>query len=179
MDITFFQRMKSCLIFAGTFLCSPVLLAQVIPGSDGIGTYSNFSSTISQEAFISQIGYFDGTGNAGTQLKLTQNGNQNTSDIKINGNGNELITSQMGDGNNLKLNITGNSNAYNLSQKGDDNNLVLDKVKSNHINFQVIQVDNGNGLVIHGKNTGDLPALKIEQSGGMKLSIESNAFFIK
>ncbi len=150
--------------------------AQAQGVNNNFGSYSSSSSDLSQEAIVTQLG--TNSGNLGSQVMLIQNGSNNASYIKVYGEDNLVASFQDGERNNLAVALIGNENNYQLKQTGDDNNLDLDQVRSKNIDFQVNQISNNNELIIKGNSTGELPALKIEQSGGMRLTIQSNTFFV-
>jgi hypothetical protein len=144
-------------------------------------TPGSFSSSrgLSNEAFYSVLGSFGGTGKIGSDATVIQAGTGNTLNLNLVGSGNVVDTKQTGNDNTLTMDFSGTNSKYVLDQDGDVNTMSLSKVTSNGINFQVSQKNNNNVLTVDGSGTGALPALKIEQTGGMQVTIESNLFYVK
>jgi hypothetical protein len=104
---------------------------------------------------------------------VIQNGNGNNFNLNINGSGAVVSGYQQGTGNNMDLNLSGNNGELNLSQVGSGNSLLLSN-NINQSNLEVTQLGNNNGLVSSGTITPTVLPLKIEQSGGMQISITHN-----
>ncbi|GAB2766999.1 hypothetical protein GCM10027275_06460 [Rhabdobacter roseus] len=139
----------------------------------------NTQLDLPNEAIITQLGLtYSGTGSAGSNVALLQSGLDNQSMLNIIGSGNLITTQQVGNNNQLRLDLTGQNNKYDLLQDGNNNLLQLMNTTSSGIQFQVIQRGDGNELTRNGNGLGALPSLKIEQTGGMKLIIETTNFYV-
>lgn len=85
---------------------------------------------------------------AENQIRLIQDGNFNTMDLQVYGQGNNYQFSQLGNGNDLQIrNLQATNNTLQIVQRGNDNQLI----------------DNGSGTLNR--------PIRIEQSGGMKIMI--------
>ena len=161
----------SCLSLTSAF-------AQVISKETSFGSFST-TSNLSNEAVITVLGAYSGSGKSGSDASVIQTGNNNTANLNLTGSGNLVNASQNGNNNSVSMDFDGTNSRYFLDQDGNSNSLNLNKITSSGINFQVIQKDNNNALTIDGKGSGALPSLKIEQTGGMQVNITTNAFFLK
>ncbi|TDE15320.1 hypothetical protein [Dyadobacter psychrotolerans] len=155
------------------------LHAQQVPGEASFGSSAQSLSNLSDQAKISVISSFGGTGRPGSNANVIQSGNQNSLNLNLTGNGNNIVTSQIGDLNQLNLDLNGSNSQYVLEQSGNSNELQMKNIKSSGINFQSTQKDGGNSLILQGGSIGSLQSMKIEQTGGMKIIIESNPIFGK
>lgn len=167
--------MKKFLIaLISTALCSGTLHAQQIPGEASFGSTSQALSALPDQAKISVITGYPGTGRAGSNASVIQTGNQNTLNLSLSGNGNNVLTQQTGDGNVLNMDLVGTNSQYILTQDGNENKLQMNNITSTGVDVRVNQKDGKNNLTIEGGIT-SLESMKIEQSGGMRIIIESNA----
>ena len=136
------------------------------------------NNILSSEAFIRQLGGATPGNGTGSEISIFQKGDFNKLNFDIKGKGNNITGRQNGDDNTLRLAAkTSNSNFW-LEQSGNYNKLDLGNVAGNNIRFQVFQSQNNNSLSLDGLNS-TLPAMKIEQSGGMQIGIQSNVFSVK
>ena len=136
------------------------------------------NNTLSNEAFVRQLGGATPGNGTGSEISIFQKGDFNKLNFDIKGKGNNITGRQNGDDNTLRLAAkTSNSNFW-LEQSGNYNKLDLGNVAGNNIRFQVFQSQNNNSLSLDGLNS-TLPAMKIEQSGGMQIGIQSNVFSVK
>ena len=166
------------LLIIAVFTSLNVVFAQPNQKEASFGSYSS-SVNLSSEAVFTVLGAYAGSGKAGSDVSVIQTGNGNNSNLKLNGSGNVVNASQTGNSNMINMDFSGTNSKYVLDQDGNSNTINLDNITSTGINFKVIQKTNSNGLTINGVGTGALPSLKIEQSGGMKINITSNTFFLK
>lgn len=150
------------------------LHAQQVPGEASFGSFAQSLTSLSDQAKISVISGYGGTGKPGTNANVTQTGNHNSLNLHLTGNGNNIVTRQTGDLNALNMDYKGTNSQYLLSQEGNDNKLQMNHITSNGIDFQVTQMDGGNSLTLDGGGFSPLQSMKIEQTGGMKILIESN-----
>ena len=119
---------------------------------------SAFSINVSQKEGLSV--YVNGSFNRLTvsnqnsngQVQLVQNGNGNTMNVSTGGNENKLV----------------------LSQNGDNNNLDMMLLYGDGLQMQVKQTGSDNGLTSVGTPSVYATPIRIEQSGGMKISITQN-----
>jgi hypothetical protein len=155
-------------------LCFGTLHAQQIPGEATFGSSSQALSALPDQARISVISSFDGTGKAGSNANVVQTGNQNSLNLNLTGNGNNILTQQLGNGNVLYMDFVGTNSQYVLTQEGNENTLQMNNISSNGVDFRLNQKDGKNNLTLEGGIT-PLESMKIEQSGGMRIIIESNA----
>ena len=155
-----------------------VSMGQILPKETSFGSFSS-TSNLSNEAVITVLGAYAGSGKAGSDASIIQAGSGNSVNLSLAGSGNVVNTSQTGNNNSLNMDFEGANSKYLLDQDGNSNSLNLNKITSTGINFQVIQESNNNGLTIDGAGTAALPSLKIEQTGGMQVNITTNAFFLK
>ena len=164
------------IVLVTSFLSLNASVAQNLPRESSFGSFSTTSS-LCNEAVITVLGAYAGSGKLGSDVSISQSGNVNEAILNSTGSGNVISASQNGNRNKLSMDFEGINSKYVLDQDGNSNSLNLNKITSTGINFQVFQKDNNNALTIDGTGTGALPALKIEQTGGMKISITTNAFF--
>jgi hypothetical protein len=171
--------MKNQLTAFATFCLSVTLsVAQIVDKPSSLGSFST-TTALSNEALFTVLGAYAGSGKPGSEASVIQTGNGNSANLNLNGAGNVVNASQKGNSNAINMSYDGTNSRYILDQDGNSNTLNLNKITSSGINFQVIQKDNNNGITVDGTSTGSLPALKIEQTGGMQINITSNAFFVK
>lgn len=166
------KNLISTIIFG--VLSTTTLFAQDFSKDALYGSDYQSISTLSEQAKFSILSSFTGTGVQGSNATVLQNGNNNTTELNLAGNGNKVITSQQGDNNNIYMDFQGTNSQYILEQDGDKNNLELKNLTSNGTNFQVSQLNNENGITVEGSGIGSLQSMKIEQTGGMKIIIDSN-----
>lgn len=159
-------------------LSATTLVAQIKPREASFGSFTS-SANLSNEAVFTVLGAYGGSGKSGSDAFVIQNGNGNAANLQLAGSGNVVNATQNGSNNTVNMDYNGSNSKYVLDQDGNSNTLNLNKITSNGINFQVIQRDNNNGITIDGASTGALPALKIEQSGGMQINITSNTYFLQ
>lgn len=138
----------------------------------------SLQGAISSEAFVRQLGGSAPGNSTGSEISIFQKGDLNLLNFNIAGSGNSLTGRQNGDGNTLRLTMKTNNSDFWLEQNGNYNKLDLGNITGNGIRFQVFQSQNANSLSLDG-SSGPLPAMKIEQNGGMQLSIQSNVFSVK
>jgi|GEM_PF-7016253 len=138
-----------------------------------------YSGNLSQQSFNSLLIKQSAIGQDGSEAIVIQTGSGNSQNLSTRGIGNQVVASQLGDENTINLDLTGSNNKYLLQQQGSGNTLQMNKITSNNINFQVGQSQDGNSLTLEGSKIGSLQSMKIEQTGGMKLIVESNPIFIK
>ena len=165
-------------LIIAVFASFNVLFAQPNQKEASFGSYSS-SVNLSSEAVFTVLGAYAGSGKAGSDASVVQTGNGNNLNLQLSGSGNVVNAKQTGNSNTLNMDFRGTNSKYVLDQDGNANTMDLNNITSTGINFKVIQKDGGNGLTIDGVGTGALPSLKIEQSGGMKINITSNTFFLK
>ncbi|REA57752.1 hypothetical protein DSL64_22730 [Dyadobacter luteus] len=167
--------MKNFLIvLIPTALCFGTLHAQQIPGEASFGSISQSLSALPEPAKITVITGYGGTGRPGSNANAVQTGNQNVLNLNLTGNGNNIMTSQVGDGNVLNMDFVGKNSQYLLNQEGNGNQLQMNNITSNGVDVRINQKDGQNNLTFEGGIT-PLESMKIEQSGGMRIIIESNA----
>jgi hypothetical protein len=150
------------------------LHAQQVPGEASFGSFSQSLSNLTDQAKIVAIGGYMGTGKPGSNTNVTQTGNQNILNLNVTGNGNNIVTQQNGDLNTLNMDLNGSNSQYLLSQEGNGNKLQMDNIKSNGVDFRVSQKDGSNSLTLDGGGFSPLQSMKIEQTGGMRIIIDSN-----
>ncbi|MCE7042640.1 hypothetical protein [Dyadobacter sp. CY312] len=150
------------------------LHAQQVPGEASFGSFSQSLNSLTDQAKITVISGYSGTGKSGSNANVTQTGNQNILNLNLSGNGNNIVTQQKGDLNTLNMDFNGSNSQYLLSQEGNDNKLQMNNITSNGIDFQVTQKDGGNNLTLEGSGFTPLQSMKIEQTGGMRIIIDSN-----
>jgi opacity protein-like surface antigen len=153
------------------------LYAQQVSGEATFGSFSQSLSNLPDQAVISVINNYAGTGKPGTHASVIQTGDYNNLNLNLSGSGNNVLTTQIGDMNKLNLDLDGSNSQYVLEQNGNSNQLLMKNIRSNGINFQSSQTGGANTLTLEGGSMGSLQSMKIEQSGGMKLIIESNPIF--
>jgi len=158
-------------------LTATVSFAQRIQENQGSGSLPG-NNIPSSEAFIRQVGGSAPGNSTGSEISIFQKGDLNTLNFNIKGTGNSITGRQNGDGNTLSLTTKTNNSNFWLEQNGNYNKLDLGNITGNDIRFQVFQSQHNNSLSLDGLNT-TLPAMKIEQSGGMQISIQSNVFSVK
>jgi hypothetical protein len=161
--------------FAMSLLFPAIVLAQQLQAP---ANYTGNNVTTG-EAIVRQLGGFDKANLRDADISIYQNGNSNNLHLDLKGIGNKITGRQNGNENTLNLRAKTMNSQYWLEQAGNGNVLSLTNITSNGINFQVNQAQNNNSLILDGAGYGQLPSLKIEQSGGMRLSIQSNTFSIK
>ena len=172
--------MKKIFLSCAVLLVSTAILyAQQVPGEASFGSFAQSLNNLTDQAKISVISNYGGTGMPGSNANVTQTGNQNNLNLNLRGNGNNIVTSQIGDLNQLNMDFNGSNSQYVLEQNGNSNEMLMKNVKSNGINFQATQTLGGNSLTLEGGSIGSLQSMKIEQTGGMKIIIESNPIFGK
>ncbi|MCE7065095.1 hypothetical protein [Dyadobacter sp. CY326] len=126
------------------------------------------------EAIVKQIGEFEQGNAKGKDVLFLQKGNQNDLNVTLQGLGNTVLGGQSGNENKIILDARSANSQYWLEQQGDNNIMSLTNVEGNGVNFQVTQYENNNSLLLDGAGNNQMSSLKIEQSGGMKIQIESN-----
>lgn len=166
----FISHLTMALLFATTSFAQQVS-KDALFGSD----YQSIS-TLSEQAKFSLLSSFGGTGNPGNATIIQQTGNQNSVTLDLKGSGNNIVTKQEGSENSISMNFKGTNSQYLLEQNGDGNTMVMNNIKSSGTNFQATQTDNGNSLTLEGTSIGSLQSMKIEQTGGMVISISSNPY---
>ena len=174
MNFNIYHTLKTSLtaiviVFA---LCFDTLHAQQIQGEASFGSFSQSLHAMQDQAKISVITGYTASGKLGSNTSVVQSGNQNVLNLNIKGNGNDVVTQQIGNGNLLNLDLLGNNSQYLLVQEGNENGLHMNNVTSSGIDFRVQQKNNGNSLTIMGGVT-PLESMKIEQTGGMRIIVES------
>ncbi|HEV7382459.1 MAG TPA: hypothetical protein VGN64_21840, partial [Dyadobacter sp.] len=157
-----------------TALCFGTLHAQQIPGEATFGSFSQSLSALPDPARITVISTYGGTGKPGSNANAVQTGNQNTLNLNLTGNGNNIVTSQVGDANMLNMDFVGTNSQYVLTQDGNGNQLQMNNITSNGVDVRISQKDGNNNLTLEGGIT-PLESMKIEQTGGMRIIIESNS----
>lgn len=144
-------------------------------GKDALfGTSYPTVGTLSEQATFSLLSSFGGNGTSGNATFVQQTGNQNTVNLDIQGSGNNVSTKQDGSENSIAMDFKGTNSQYILEQNGNSNTLVLNNIKSAGTNFQAVQSSNDNSLTLEGNGIGALQSMKIEQTGGMVIIINSN-----
>lgn len=168
--------MKNILYYVALSMLFPAtVLAQQTQGQ---ANYPGNNVTTG-EAIVRQLGGFEKANFRDVDISIYQNGNSNNLYLDLKGTGNKITGRQNGNENTLGLSAKTVNSQYWLEQTGNGNILSLTNITSNGINFQVNQTQNYNSLTLDGAGYGQLPSLKIEQSGGMRLSIQSNTFPVK
>ena len=129
----------------------------------------------SKEALIRQI--ISSGNTTESPILVTQLGHDNELSFKLTGPENKASGLQIGNYNALYLDVNARSSNYLLQQDGNYNNIELTNMTTDGINFELTQRQNNNSLVLDGGRS--LPSLKIEQSGGMQLTIQTNVPFFR
>jgi hypothetical protein len=168
---------KNILASAAFCFIATISLAQSTQNEALFGR--QYSSNLTQQSFNSLLSTQSTIGKAGSEAIVIQTGSGNTQNLTTKGSGNHLVASQVGDENTINMDLAGNNNQYMLQQHGSGNTLQMNKIVSNGISFQVGQSQDGNSLTLEGSKIGSLQSMKIEQTGGMKLIVESNPIFLK
>ena len=115
-------------------------------------------------------------------VTLRQRGSGNEAYYRNAGGGqtNRVALTQEGDNNRLSLTLNGGQNDYRLDQLGNANDLQLNGMRGDNVNLSVRQAGNGNGLVVADSALeglgGTVGPIKIEQSGGMRVTVTSTYF---
>lgn len=108
--------------------------------------------------------------NEETVWKMQQYGVNNSIDVQTN-QPNTLDFLQNGDRNTIETSIEGQGNLFKFEQYGNDNLLQMLNVKSSNTYLEITQLGNGNQLLDNGYSM-TIP-IRIEQRGGMKIEITS------
>lgn len=170
--------MKNFSLVLSTFCVScTVSLAQSVQNEALFG--KQYAGNLSQQSFNSLLSTQSALGQGGSEAIIIQTGFGNSQNLATKGTGNQVVSSQLCDDNTINLDLVGNNNQYLLQQQGSGNTLQMNKISSNGSNVHVGQSQDGNSLIVEGSKIGTLQSMTIEQTGGMKLIIESNPIFIK
>jgi hypothetical protein len=148
--------------------------AQQLPGEASFGSLSQSFNSLTDQAKISVISDYSGTGKPGSNANVTQTGNQNILNLNLTGNGNNIVTQQTGDLNTLNMDFIGSNSQYLLTQEGNDNTLQMNNITSTGVDFRVSQKEGSNSLTLEGSGFSPLQSMTIEQTGGMRIIIDSN-----
>ncbi|MFN4145641.1 MAG: hypothetical protein ACK4GN_07440 [Runella sp.] len=159
------------LIFTACFIIPTLLKAQSeVSWSDIIGNDPTDKETVvlglSQVTFsnvpISQNGF-----------SIFQIGNSNTVSINALGQGIGVSVLQEGNANITDLTLSGTNGNVGLLQLGNNNTIQMSSEIS-QANLEVVQMGDNNGLVSGGSVPSTIMPIRIEQSGGMQVSIVHN-----
>lgn len=119
---------------------------------------------------------------AADQVTLQQRGSGNQARYQNTGGGqgNRATLTQEGDDNRLSLSVNGSRNEYLLEQRGNANDLQLNGLRGDNLNLSVRQAGNHNGLTLSSDALegvgGAVGPIRIEQSGGMRVTVTSSYF---
>lgn len=118
---------------------------------------------------------------AADQVTLRQRGSGNQASYQHSGGrGNRVTMTQEGDDNRLHLSVDGSQNEYWLEQRGNANDLQLNGLRGDGLNLSVRQAGNHNGLTLSRDalegTVGTVGPIRIEQSGGMRVTVTSSYF---
>lgn len=158
-----------------TTLFPLIYFAMYVVASYGQESPIPFSGEPSKEAIIRQIipsGILSESG-----VTIFQSGHSNELNFMLKGTGNSATGLQIGNFNDMSLDMDAQNSRFYLEQYGNGNNIDLTNMNGNGINFELTQRQNNNSLVLDGGS--HIPSLKIEQSGGMQLTIQSNMPLLK
>jgi hypothetical protein len=168
--------MKNIFYYSIVFLLFPA--ATIAQETNETDSFVGNDSRIN-EAIVRQISGFEQASLKGRELLFYQSGNYNVLNVSLQGFGNSVVGGQNGNDNNIGLNARTYNSQYWLEQSGDNNQMDLTNIAGTNINFRVAQFENNNSLTIDGGGYQQFSTLKIEQSGGMKIQIQSNVFPLK
>ncbi|MDF7822195.1 hypothetical protein P1X15_31565 [Runella sp. MFBS21] len=161
------------------FFLSLVFALPILAQAQSEASWSDFiknnTPTDKQTAVLglNQLGSVPSTPAAQNEFHILQNGNNNNFSVSTSGTGSIINTYQQGSGNNMDVNLVGSNGGASLTQVGSGNSLLLSN-NINQSNLEVTQIGNNNGLISSGTITPTILPLKIEQSGGMQISITHN-----
>ena len=121
----------------------------------------------SQSAFMANVSQKEG-------LSVYVNGSFNRLTVSNQSSNSQVQLVQNGNGNNMNVSTGGSENKLALSQSGDNNNLNMMLLYGDGLQMQVKQTGSDNGLTSVGTPLIYATPIRIEQSGGMKISITQN-----
>ncbi|RYZ18856.1 MAG: hypothetical protein EOP49_49120 [Sphingobacteriales bacterium] len=138
--------------------------------------FSGFSLGVSaqSEVFFNQPLAEKTTDSRGSQeLILIQTGQLNEVQYRETGSNNRVRVQQQGVQNSLDLDLSGNDNQYSIAQKGNQNRFQWGAVQQDGVQLEVSQRGNNNQLIREGSATAAGVPMRIEQTGGIQLSIRN------
>ncbi|WP_375446138.1 hypothetical protein [uncultured Fibrella sp.] len=106
------------------------------------------------------------------EATLVQTGQLNQLHYQATGRSNIVNLSQQGTANALDLTITGTNNRYSFAQQGD-NNVARWQSRQSNAQLDVLQRGDNNQLIQTGNGRAAGVPLRIEQTGGMQLQIQT------
>ena len=122
---------------------------------------------LDQSAFLADLSQKEG-------VSLYVNGSFNNITVSNQGTNSKVRAVQNGSRNAMNINAAGNDNKLSLSQNGDNNNLNMMLLFGDGLQMQVQQMGNSNGITSVGTPSVYATPIRIEQSGGMQISITQN-----
>lgn len=133
-----------------------------------------FGVSAQSEVFFNQPLAEKTDGSRGSQeLILIQTGQLNDVQYRETGSNNRVRVQQQGAQNSLDLDLSGDDNQYSIAQKGNQNRFQWGAVQQDGVQLEVSQRGNNNQLIREGSATAGGVVMRIEQTGGIQLSIRN------